>query len=79
MRVVLLSGEGKLFTAGLDISDPAVLSLGAADEEDVGRKALKLRQKVLEMQESFTVIERSVRASRGENQTDREEMEEGER
>ncbi|XP_022107021.1 delta(3,5)-Delta(2,4)-dienoyl-CoA isomerase, mitochondrial-like isoform X2 [Acanthaster planci] len=57
-RVVLLTGAGKIFTSGLDLVDSA--SLFSTDTE-VGRKAVELKQRVSEMQESFTVMEKCLK------------------
>ncbi|XP_039428374.1 delta(3,5)-Delta(2,4)-dienoyl-CoA isomerase, mitochondrial [Corvus cornix cornix] len=55
-RAVVLSGAGSAFTAGIDLSD-----LGALAGEpggDVARRAWNLRQRILELQESFSVMEK---------------------
>eukprot|EP01060_Flectonema_neradi_P002711 TRINITY_DN11722_c0_g1_i1.p1 TRINITY_DN11722_c0_g1~~TRINITY_DN11722_c0_g1_i1.p1 ORF type:complete len:273 (+),score=56.15 TRINITY_DN11722_c0_g1_i1:793-1611(+) len=53
-RAVVISGNGRLFTAGLDLMDMSLSPKGG----DVSRKAWRLRELVLDMQESFTVMER---------------------
>ncbi|XP_066196259.1 delta(3,5)-Delta(2,4)-dienoyl-CoA isomerase, mitochondrial [Sylvia atricapilla] len=55
-RVIVVSGAGSAFTAGIDLSDLA--SLVADLPEDVARRAWGLRQRVLELQESFSAMER---------------------
>lgn len=56
-RVVVISSTGKHFTAGLDLSvfdtltDPDLVG-------DVGRRGERLRRTVLDMQESFSAIDR---------------------
>lgn len=57
-RVVVISANGRAFTAGLDLSELS----GSDDKEvktrrDPGRIAVKTRQHVLEIQESFNKIE----------------------
>lgn len=49
MRVIIVSGEGKSFTAGLDLTDPGVdLMSGAEDGEvDVARRAFRLRKHIV--------------------------------
>lgn len=55
-RVAVISGEGKHFTAGLDLQEFAAMQ--GAEFADDGRKRENLRRKILEMQESFSAIER---------------------
>ena len=60
-RVVLLTGAGKNFTAGLDIVDFAqdfFSQTGSDDGRDVARKAMDFRKTVKSMQYSFTAIEK---------------------
>nr|XP_054759788.1 delta(3,5)-Delta(2,4)-dienoyl-CoA isomerase, mitochondrial-like [Lytechinus pictus] len=60
-RVVLLTGSGKTFSAGIDLQDNAELMQGAvpgSTELDVARIANKIRLKIKEYQESFFVIEK---------------------
>lgn len=56
VRVVVLSGAGKHFSAGIDLT----LLASVANElgKDVGRNARLLRRKILQMQESFSVVDR---------------------
>ncbi|PVD25546.1 hypothetical protein C0Q70_13202 [Pomacea canaliculata] len=56
-RAVVLSGAGKMFTAGLDLTD-AILQETTMSDADVGRKAFSLRRNIALFQESFTVIEK---------------------
>ncbi|XP_067831172.1 delta(3,5)-Delta(2,4)-dienoyl-CoA isomerase, mitochondrial isoform X2 [Heptranchias perlo] len=56
-RVVVLSGAGKMFTAGIDLMDMAGDVL-QPNGDDVARKAWKLRNTILQYQESFSVIEK---------------------
>lgn len=57
-RVVILSGEGKAFSSGLDIKDGGLMDLVTLqDGEDVARKARQIRRKILQMQQAFSNIE----------------------
>lgn len=58
-RAVVLSGAGKLFTAGLDLYENEIFNkLMAAEGLDTSRKAFQIRQGVRELQESFNAIEK---------------------
>ena len=60
-RVVLLTGAGKNFTAGLDIVDFAqdfFSQTSSDDGRDVARKAMDFRKTVKSVQYSFTAIEK---------------------
>lgn len=57
-RAVVVSGAGSAFTAGIDLSDLGALAGGSEEEEDVARRAWSLRQRILEFQESFSVMEK---------------------
>lgn len=60
-RAIVVSGNGKFFTVGLDIKDPSILGASTDDdgeEKDPARKFWSTRQTVLEMQETFTSMER---------------------
>lgn len=54
-RVVVLQAEGRHFTAGLDLTEFGQITAAGGDE---GRRRERLRRQVLEMQETFSVIER---------------------
>ncbi|NXY66320.1 ECH1 protein, partial [Callaeas wilsoni] len=56
-RAVVVSGAGNAFTAGIDLSDLGSAFSGSPDE-DVARRAWNLRQRILEFQESFSVMEK---------------------
>ncbi|NXM41557.1 ECH1 protein, partial [Gymnorhina tibicen] len=56
-RAVVVSGAGSAFTAGIDLSDLGSAFAGSPDE-DVARRAWSLRQRILEFQESFSVMEK---------------------
>ncbi|XP_072126034.1 delta(3,5)-Delta(2,4)-dienoyl-CoA isomerase, mitochondrial isoform X2 [Mobula birostris] len=56
-RVVVISGAGPLFTAGIDLMDMAGGIL-QSEETDTARKAWHLRNKILQFQESFSAIEK---------------------
>lgn len=58
-RSIVLSGAGKIFTAGLDLSDlGAAVAITENPDLDPGRKAFKLLQFLTNWQESFNVIEK---------------------
>lgn len=52
-RTVVISANGRAFTAGLDLS----VMQGVGEKRDVGREGYHLRRKVLHMQDSFNAIE----------------------
>nr|XP_033813366.1 delta(3,5)-Delta(2,4)-dienoyl-CoA isomerase, mitochondrial isoform X2 [Geotrypetes seraphini] len=56
-NAVVLSGAGKIFTAGIDLMDLGgeVLQL---EGDDIARKTWNLRKKITKAQETFTVIEK---------------------
>jgi len=56
VRVVLLTSEGRLFTAGLDLADHTD-SFAPGGEIDVGRRALRLRSFISAYQASFAAVE----------------------
>ncbi|CAH1107148.1 unnamed protein product [Psylliodes chrysocephalus] len=56
-RAVIISGEGKMFTAGIDLSDFIVTAQKVAEKDDVARKA-KVFHKIIETyQSSMTSLE----------------------
>ena len=61
-RVVLLTGAGKNFTAGLDLADHMDVFTSSPDG-DASRRAYMMRKFILAYQESFTVIEKVGRAA----------------
>ncbi|XP_053908913.1 delta(3,5)-Delta(2,4)-dienoyl-CoA isomerase, mitochondrial [Cuculus canorus] len=56
-RAVVIAGAGSVFTAGIDLSDLGREFL-AVEGEDTARRAWKLRQKIQEFQETFSVLEK---------------------
>ncbi|CAE8599625.1 unnamed protein product, partial [Polarella glacialis] len=63
VRAVLLSGAGRFFTAGLDLSAAvAVTGATSAGELDVARKALHIRKLGKAWQDAFSNIERCGKA-----------------
>ncbi|ETN69677.1 hypothetical protein RB195_016925 [Necator americanus] len=57
-RVIILSGEGKAFSSGLDLKDGGLTELITLEEgDDVARKARQIRRKIQKMQQAFTNIE----------------------
>uniref|UniRef100_A0A2C9JJ34 Delta(3,5)-Delta(2,4)-dienoyl-CoA isomerase, mitochondrial n=1 Tax=Biomphalaria glabrata TaxID=6526 RepID=A0A2C9JJ34_BIOGL len=58
-RVIVLSGAGKMFTAGLDLYENEIFkSLLSSDSQDSSRKSFKILKGIQELQESFNVIEK---------------------
>uniref|UniRef100_A0A2P2IAB6 Enoyl-CoA hydratase n=2 Tax=Hirondellea gigas TaxID=1518452 RepID=A0A2P2IAB6_9CRUS len=57
VRVVVLTGNGKHFTAGLDLSSP--VGLMSLEAKEVSRRALDIRKNVIALQDSFTAIEKA--------------------
>lgn len=55
VRVVVLSGAGKHFSSGIDLT--LLASVGAQLGKDVGRNATALRRKILELQASFNAVD----------------------
>ncbi|MCW5644436.1 MAG: crotonase/enoyl-CoA hydratase family protein [Rhodoferax sp.] len=56
-RVAILEGEGKLFTAGIDLE--MMMGVGPSIQNDCeGRMREKLRRLILDLQDSLTAIER---------------------
>ncbi|KPC25584.1 Enoyl-CoA hydratase [Pseudomonas syringae pv. cilantro] len=56
VRVVVLSGAGKHFSSGIDLA--LLASVAGQMGEDAGRNARLLRRKILDMQASFTTVDR---------------------
>lgn len=54
-RVVLLTGEGKHFSSGIDLQLLAQAASGLGN--DIGRNAERLRQKILQLQASFNAVD----------------------
>merc|ERR550517_581835 len=57
-RVVVLSGAGKMFSSGIDLSDFTKLGSLVYGEDDLARKSINLFQFVREFQDCFTELER---------------------
>lgn len=57
-RAVVLSGAGKCFTAGLALGNSSLTGMFMNNKIDVSRKASSLREYVINLQETFTAIER---------------------
>ncbi|XP_064557093.1 delta(3,5)-Delta(2,4)-dienoyl-CoA isomerase, mitochondrial-like, partial [Zonotrichia leucophrys gambelii] len=56
-RAVVISGAGSAFTAGIDLADLGSL-LAQLPNGDTARRAWALRRRILDFQESFSVMER---------------------
>jgi len=57
-RTVVLSGAGRVFTAGLDLTDMSDFFDIIQSEQDVARKAKLFYNKVRDYQDSFTALEK---------------------
>ncbi len=57
VRAVVLAGEGKHFTGGMDLA--AFGSIAALFQQEPGRAAYAFRAKILQLQEAFSAIERA--------------------
>uniref|UniRef100_A0A914DQG0 Delta(3,5)-Delta(2,4)-dienoyl-CoA isomerase, mitochondrial n=1 Tax=Acrobeloides nanus TaxID=290746 RepID=A0A914DQG0_9BILA len=58
IRVIILTGNGKSFCAGLDLKESQdLLSIASNDTEDAARRGRKLLEKIKTMQKAFTLIE----------------------
>lgn len=57
-RAIVLSGSGKMFSAGIDLQTLMTIGQEGADIEDTARKAYMLRKIIPDLQESFNVIEK---------------------
>ena len=56
VRVVVLSGEGRHFSSGIDLA--LLASVAGELGTDAGRNARSLRRRILQMQAAFTAIDR---------------------
>lgn len=56
VRCVVLTGEGKHFTGGMDLT--AFSSIAALFEQEAARAAFALRDKILKLQDAFSAIEK---------------------
>lgn len=57
-RAIVLSGAGKMFSAGIDLQTFITVGQEGAEIEDTARKSYMLRKIIPELQESFNVIEK---------------------
>jgi len=57
-RAIILSGSGKIFTSGIDLSDLANIASITTSELDAARKATKIMQMLPWLQEQFTCLEK---------------------
>ena len=55
VRAVVVSGNGRIFTTGLDLMGNSMPTGGS---KDAGRKAFHIRRHVMHLQETFTAMER---------------------
>lgn len=56
-RSIVITGAGKLFTSGLDLTESGIDFHSDEGNQDVARRAFHLKRKILEYQNSFTAIE----------------------
>lgn len=56
-RVVVLSGSGKIFTSGIDLSDLSQLASVVFSEDDIARKTTMMYNKIRHLQNLFTALE----------------------
>jgi len=56
VRVVIISGAGPIFTAGLDLSDHMDTFGTDNNNADIGRKGNAIREQLLAYQQSFTIL-----------------------
>ncbi|XP_033330716.1 delta(3,5)-Delta(2,4)-dienoyl-CoA isomerase, mitochondrial [Megalopta genalis] len=57
-RVIVLSGDDKIFTAGIDLQDMVNLAPKLAEQEDIARKCKIMQLKIKDYQDSFSAIEK---------------------
>ncbi|XP_042869939.1 delta(3,5)-Delta(2,4)-dienoyl-CoA isomerase, mitochondrial-like isoform X2 [Penaeus japonicus] len=57
-RAIVLSGNGRLFTSGLDLSDMSGIVSVVMGDDDVARKCRLLHHLIKEFQDSFTALEK---------------------
>ncbi len=61
-RAIVISSTGKHFSAGMDLAvfgSGATASAGAGDDAEVGRRRANLRREILELQQSFSRLDRA--------------------
>ncbi|GFY48152.1 delta(3,5)-Delta(2,4)-dienoyl-CoA isomerase, mitochondrial [Trichonephila inaurata madagascariensis] len=56
-RVAVISGNGRMFSSGLDFSDMLDLTSKVMGKDDIARKAKYLQATIAQYQQSFTAIE----------------------
>ncbi|XP_078053718.1 delta(3,5)-Delta(2,4)-dienoyl-CoA isomerase, mitochondrial [Augochlora pura] len=57
-RVIVLSGDDKIFTAGIDLQDMVNFAPKLAEQDDVARKCKIMQLKIRDYQDSFNAIEK---------------------
>ncbi|KAI8049425.1 ClpP/crotonase-like domain-containing protein [Gilbertella persicaria] len=56
VSVVVVSGSGRMFTAGLDLTEASITKM-QGENEDAARKAYRNREHIEDFQDAFTAIE----------------------
>lgn len=57
-RSIVLSGEGKVFTAGIDLSDLVGMAEVVLSDQDIARKCFQMKNIIRPFQESFSQLEK---------------------
>jgi len=57
-RAIILSGSGKMFTSGIDLTDLSQLASIVYSEDDIARKSFFMYQSIRHLQDLFTTLEK---------------------
>eukprot|EP00510_Aplanochytrium_minuta_P003629 CAMPEP_0184027916 /NCGR_PEP_ID=MMETSP0954-20121128/14488_1 /TAXON_ID=627963 /ORGANISM="Aplanochytrium sp, Strain PBS07" /LENGTH=190 /DNA_ID=CAMNT_0026312577 /DNA_START=1 /DNA_END=570 /DNA_ORIENTATION=+ len=58
IRAIVISGKGSHFSVGLDLKDQGGAIQKTLSDKDIGRKIWEMNKELLELQETFTAIEK---------------------